>query len=355
MHRIILAGSDNILVDSIFNVIDCGNDEEHFKEEIRNIKERENECESYHPLSNFSSLYEDIASLQTQYGREVNLSLVNMNIYFEKPDTTDDEKNIWDYLLEQKVLELTWDRNNQLEKVIQKNPNDYDIETYISKYENQTGKKVSEMQIQELKELNKIIQEGILLGKYNLQDYRNFLSAIPDLLSRKKVLAIGSICNGDFLNTSSDAIDKMPSAEEIAYYTTYSYIRRPVNFKIYDSANICKRMRPLSREELCIVPIDFKPSEIDEIKKTGFLKLIKGGLLRHLDCVAMDRNGIFYLANKDETRKLLFNIEKKHSAGEIGRGIAGVRPGYVEEALKALTGSEGSKEENYTKENQEGK
>lgn len=49
---------------------------------------------------------------------------------------------------------------------------------------------MSKQQISRLKELEDKIQKCLIFGKYNLEDYCNFLNSIPDLLSGKGTLGL---------------------------------------------------------------------------------------------------------------------------------------------------------------------
>lgn len=93
---------------------------------------------------------------------------------------------------------------------------------------------MSKQQRSRLKELDDKIQKGLIFGKYNLEDYRNFVNSISDLLSGKRVLGVGSFGSDGKFGASGE-ISKLPSVKEMALYSTYPYrIRRQQKFTMDD-------------------------------------------------------------------------------------------------------------------------
>lgn len=162
--------------------------------------------------------------LEMKNGREIDLNLANIGIRrCNNPycDQTSYEA-FYKYLIEKKREELLLDRLDQLQQTIRNSPERYSVEKLIEKYEEQSGTQLSKQQISGLKEVDDKIQTGLIIGRYNLEDYSNFLNSIPDLLSGKKILGYGHFdVDGEFW--SYEEIDKSPSVEEMALYNTYTY------------------------------------------------------------------------------------------------------------------------------------
>lgn len=169
--------------------------------------------------------------LEMQNGREIDLNLTNIEV----PRNSHNDQASYEYVIDKKREELLLDRLEQLQQTIKNSPERYSVQTYIEKYEQQSGTQLSKQQISRLKELDDKIQEGLIFGKYNLEDYCNFLNSIHDLLSGKGVLGFGNF-NRDGVFWTKEEIGKLPSVKEMALYSTYSYRirRRQQNFTMDD-------------------------------------------------------------------------------------------------------------------------
>lgn len=188
-----------------------------------------------------------------QNGREIDLSLANIVIN-EQHGTTDIELADYQYLVNKKFEELVRDRLEQFKRVTQKNPNFYSLETYLKEYENQSGNKLSKSQIAGIRNFDRKMQDGLITGKYNLEDYNTFLESIPDLLSGKKALAIGSFDSDGRFWIQDEIYEKTSGVipRDVNRYTTYTLhplTRRGEhkfareNFEVIPSPNIRKRMK----------------------------------------------------------------------------------------------------------------
>lgn len=203
------------LLDYIDEYVIIGDDQKGFEEKIQRIIQ--------YVQNEEGNIYKGIefTPIEMQYGRESDLNLANIIIC---EPLRDEEKDAYQYLINKKIEELSSDRLEQFKKIAQNTPEDYSVETYIKKYEKQTGTKLSESQIQGVKIFDRKIQNGLIMGRYTLKEYNNFLKSIPDLLSGKKILGVGHFgLDGDFCITSE--IDEPQSAEKISGYTTYTYRR----------------------------------------------------------------------------------------------------------------------------------
>ena len=232
----------------------AGDDTKEFEEAVQKVMQLQNEAVE-HKTDGFSPV-------DMQYGRESDLNLAN--IIIDKPLQEEDQQS-YQYLINKKLEELSLDRLEQFKKTAQNAPEDYSVETYIEEYEKQTGTKLNESQIQGVKIFDRKIQNGLIIGRYTLEEYSEFLKSIPDLLSGKKLLGVGHFNNaGDFYRGSE--IDEPQIAEEVAGYSTYIYVSSKElspcsreNFKAMTSSpSIKKRMtrgENKTAEKLCIVDV----------------------------------------------------------------------------------------------------
>lgn len=233
-----------------------GDDLKGFEEGIQSvIQQSQNEEGNFYETIEFKPV-------EMQYGRETDLNLANIVIY---EPLQDEGKDAYQYLTNKKIEELSSDRLEQFKKIAQSTPEDYSVETYIEKYEKQTGIKLTESQIQGVKIFDRKIQNGLIMGRYTLEEYINFLKSIPDLLSGKKILGVGHFdSNGRFFRGSE--IDEPQSAEDISEYNTYAYIKSeelsPLssdNFKeMSSSPSIKKRMTQGEHRvayQLCVIDV----------------------------------------------------------------------------------------------------
>lgn len=306
-----------------------GNDENLFREIIQTrIAEQEK--------NRNDRIY--IEPIQMQNGRERDLNLANI-IICEPLRPTDNDKVSYQYLLNKKFEELTLDRLGQLKKTIRDNSNFYCLEIYLKKYEEQSGSKLSEIQIQAIRNLNQKIQEGVIIGKYNLKDYITFLQSLPDLLSRKKILGFGSLDKEEFFWKKGEIDELLISVEDISNYNTYIYRRlhygesRISNdkYKIISSPSINYRMRPNFGKLCCIDvtdnKINFFSSEAQEaVKGLPNKKHVGKGI--HYN-IYSDNSGILFAGGSYSNIKEQQNI----SAHDIAIDLAEIsREGLIEEA-----------------------
>lgn len=262
------------LDDSITDIY-CCIDEKDLEEVIQNIIELQNEHKEDIDESN---RHRYIEPFQMQNGREIDLNLANISIV-KAPDLTDNDVQYYQYIVNKKVEELKLDRLEQLKKATQNNPDFYCLETYLETYENQSGNKLSELQIERIRDFVKKIQDGVIIGKYNLKDYNTFLQLIPDLLSGKKALAIGHFDQeGDFW-IHGEIYEKQLEKKDISQYTTYTYHRLNKgenrfandNFKIIPSPSIQKRMSPIL-DELCGIDLDTECTSYFDLERQKTVK-----------------------------------------------------------------------------------
>lgn len=285
---------------------------------------------------------------QMEYGREVELNLANIVINHSF-DETDNNIASYDYLISKKVEELEFDRSEQLKRVIQNNPQLYSIETYLEEYERQTGNKISETQIQGVKKFEEKIRSGLLIGKYNLQDYITFFRSIPDLLSGKKFLAIGRYPYPDGEFWLHDEIDEIQSKEEISKYSTYTWHRIEESlFRPFspETPSIRKRMKNLYNNyylcdyyDLCAVDVKkmkihmYSPEMQEQVK--GDPNLICVGD-RNGYYIFSDENGILFAGEKRPTIKKQTSLQQRDS---ILSALEAQSRGYDEaEELKGKLG-----------------
>lgn len=202
------------LSDSITGIYAC-DDEKDFEERIQAIiqyKEKDG-------VSRYFKNQQFFPPLEMQNGREIDLKLANIEV---RRCSANDQAS-YEYVKGKKREELLLDRLDQLQQTIRNSPERYSIERYIEKYEQQSGTQLRKQQISRLKELDDIIQKGLISGRYNLEDYSNFLNSIPDLLSGKKVLGFGHFDSDGFFSSHGEINSTMPSAEKMALYNTYTY------------------------------------------------------------------------------------------------------------------------------------
>lgn len=246
---------------------DAGNDDKSLEQEIQSIIEFQKEDAFVRE------------PLQMQKGRETDLSLVNIKI-----NSSDDPQcaEIANYLKSKKLEEIIGDRSKQLKEVIQNNAGFYSLQEYLKKYENQSGNKLGELQIEGIRKLDERIQAGVIVGKYNLVDYNTFLLSIPALLSRKEALGIGDFDSGVFW-VHGEIYEKRADDIDISEHTTYTFAPYDKREDIYnrkqDSSSINKRMRSEYRGISCINMSEenkdlcyLKPEEQESIKLCGIEK-----------------------------------------------------------------------------------
>lgn len=213
------------LCDRITWIFTC-NDEKELEETIQEIIQHKDEGDA-------SIFFEDqlcFPPLEMQNGREIDLNLANIEV----PRNSSNDQASYEYVIDKKREELLLDRLEELQQTIKNSPERYSIESYIEKYEQQSGTQLSKQQISRLKELDDKIQKGLIFGKYNLEDYRNFVNSIPDLLSGKRVLGVGRFGSDGKFGANGE-ISKLPSVKEMALYSTYPYrIRRQQKFTMDD-------------------------------------------------------------------------------------------------------------------------
>lgn len=271
-----------------------GNDEKLLEETIQSliVEQEENRHEGT-----------DIEPIQMQNGREIDLSLANIVIY-QPPEPTDDKKSSYQYLLSKKLEELTLDRLEQLKKAIQEKPDFYNVETYLREYEQQTGSKLSEIQIQGIREFSQKIQDGVIIGKYNLRDYMTFLQSLPDLLSRTKFLGIGHFDQDGIFWEHGKIVEPSPSTEDIYNYNLYTYHRLTGalnltndNYRIISSPSIKYRMKP-DADKLCCIDVAentinfFSPEAQETIAGQPNIKCIGTSRCRS---IYSDNSGILFI------------------------------------------------------------
>lgn len=201
------------LSDSITGIYAC-DDEKDLEERIQAIIQvKEKDGISRHFIDQLF-----FPPLEMQNGREIDLNLANIEVL----KTSFNDQASYEFVIEKKREELLLDRLEQLQQKIKNSPERYSVERYIEKYEQQPGIQLSKQQISRLKELDDIIQKGLISGRYNLEDYSKFLNSIPDLLSGKKVLGFGHF-DIDRKFWAKGEINTMPSVEKMALYNTYTY------------------------------------------------------------------------------------------------------------------------------------
>ena len=214
------------LCDRIKGIYTC-NDEKELEETIQEIIQQKDEGDP-------SIFFKDqlcFPPLEMQNGREIDLNLTNIEV----PRNSSNDQASYEYVIDKKREELLLDRLEQLQQTIKNSPERYSVQSYIEKYEQQSGTQLSKQQISRLKELDDKIQKGLIFGKYNLEDYCNFLNSIPDLLSGKGVLGFGHFDRDGVFEAAKGEIGKLPSVEEMALYSTYPYrIRRQQKFTMDD-------------------------------------------------------------------------------------------------------------------------
>lgn len=255
------------------NCIYFYNDEKELEEDIQSIIQYKDQNEP-----DVSECFKDkvFSPLEMQNGREIDLNLANIEV---SKNSVNDQAS-YEYVIEKKREELLLDRLGQLQQTIKNSPERYSVERYIEIYEQQSGTKLSKQQKSRLKELDDKIQNGIIIGRYNLEDYSNFLNSIPDLLSGKKILGFGffSAYDGRFL--VGGEICKTPSVEEVASYNTYHYHTYRYDkftmddFQVIPSPSIKMRMNQnglLPTKKLCAINI--------RQRSEGFIYDYKYGIL----------------------------------------------------------------------------
>ena len=311
-----------------------GNDEKLLEEVIQSIirEQEENRLDGT-----------DIEPIQMQKGREKDLSLANITIY--KPsEPTDDEKASYQYLLNKKLEELTLDRLEQLKNAIQDNPDFYKLETYLRAYEQQTGIKLSEMQMQGINEFNQRIQDGVIVGKYNLEDYITFLQSLPDLLSRKKILWIGHRDPEGLFWKHGEIAEPLPSAEDIFNYNTYTNHRLSGklkltndNYRIISSPSIKYRMKPDSDKLCCIDVVEYRTNIFSpEAQETvaGQTNIKRVGTSRNYS-IYSDNSGILFAG----VSRQIIREKAKLSANTISTDLAEIsREGLTDNTQAHLIG-----------------
>lgn len=242
------------LRDSIMDIHIC-NDEKDLENMIQGIIQYKKRNEQ--DVSSFFKEQQDFEPLEMENGREIDLSLANIAI--EKYRDTDQDS--YEYVIERKREELVLDRLAQLQETIKQSPERYSVERIIKKYDQQSGTQLSEQQISALKDLDNNFQNALINGINNLEDYRDFLNSIPDLLSGKKIVGWGSVDGGGFYPDGKKV--KLPSAEKMALYSTYTYRTIPYGgiytmdrFRLWSSPSIKKRMNQYERvvpDRLCVL------------------------------------------------------------------------------------------------------
>lgn len=309
-----------------------GNDEKLLEKAIQSlIREQE---ENRHDGT-------DIEPIQMQKGREKDLSLANITIC--KPSKpTDHEKASYQYLLNKKLEELTLDRLKQLKKAICDNPDFYNLETYLREYEQQTGNKLSEIQMKGINEFNQKIQDGVIIGKYNLEDYITFLQSLPDLLNRKKILGIGHRDSEEMFWRHGEIAEPLPSAEDIFNYNTYTDHRLSGklnltndNYRIISSPSIKYRMKPDSDKLCCVDVVEdrtniFSPEAQETVAGQTNIKRV-GTSMQY--CIYSDNSGILFAGVSRQT----IREKAKLSANNISTDLAEIsREGLTDDTQADL-------------------
>lgn len=311
-----------------------GNNEKLLEETIQNLIEEKEK--SRHDRT-------DIEPIQMQNGRERDLSLANITIY-QPLKPTDDEKASYQYLLNKKLEELTLDRLEQLKKAIQDKPDFYSLEAYLKEYEKQSGSKLSEIQIQGIRDFNQKMQNGVIIGKYNLEDYITFLQSLPDLLSRRKILGIGHRDPDGMFWKHGEIAEPLPSAEDMFNYNTYTYHRlrgnlKPTNdnYRIISSPSIKYRMTPNS-DKLCCIDVTegrtdiFNPEVQETVEGQPNIKRV-GTSMRY--SIYSDNSGILFAGVSRPTIKEKARI----SANDISTDLAEIsRESLTEDTQAHLVG-----------------
>lgn len=322
------------LNDAIY-IHDFGNNEDLLRKRIQRLIEKQEKNRNDET---------NIEPIQTQNGRETDLNLANIIIH-KTLHSTDDEKSSYQYLLNKKIEELTLDRFGQLKKTIQDNLNFYSLEIYLKKYEEQSGSKLSEIQIQAIRDLNQKIQDDVITGRYNLEDYNTFLQSLPDLLSRKKILGFGYFDREGTFWEHGEIDEPLPSAEDIYDYNTYTYHRfcdgvssiTNDHYKIISSPSIKYRMKNNDggrQNKLCCIDvmeegINFFNSETQKIVKgQPNMKLVgESGGIRY--SIYDNSSGILFAGGVRQTIK----EQPKISAHDIAIDLAEIsRKGLTDEA-----------------------
>lgn len=266
----------------------------------------------------------EIRPLEMEQDRETDLDLANIVIY--KPDEQID-MDMYNHLINKKEQELSYDRLVQLNKEKQDNPDLYSLEKYFEEYENQFGKRLSEIQIQGVKNFESKIRTGLILGKYNLSDYITFLKSIPDLLSKKKAIAIGYYNGyGDERFCIHGEVDEVLSPEKVSQYNTYTYNRikemRLTNDEFKPiPVSIKKRMSP-DAEPLCAVDIEeqqlFSPEKQEIDKNNPNTRWVGSGIMQR---IYSDESGILFIGGHRVTIKEQKTGEVSYTPEEIAAGI----------------------------------
>lgn len=326
-----------IRLNDIMYIRDFGNNEDLFRKKIQTLIEKQEKSRNDET---------NIEPIQTQNGRETDLSLANIIIKTSHLHPTDDEKSSYQYVLNKKFEELTLDRFGQLKKTIHDNFDFYSLERYLKKYEEQSGKKLSELQIQGIRDLNQKIQDDVITGRYNLEDYNTFLQSLPDLLSKRKILGLGHFDREGIFGEYGEIDEPLPSAEDIYDYNTYTYHRfcggvssiTNDYYRTISSPSIQYRMKNKDsgkQNKLCCIDvreegINLFNSEAQKIVKgQPNIKLVgESGGIRY--SIYSDNNsGILFAGGVRETIK----EQSKISAHDIAIDLAKIsRKGLTDEA-----------------------
>jgi len=211
------------------------------------------------------------------------------------------------------------------------------------------------MQIQGIKKFDEKIREGLLLGKYNLEDYTTFLKSIPDLLSGKKALAIGHFRDGREFWRHGE-IDKTPSTEEISKYNTYTYHSFEEYFSPFSlevSPNIRKRMVPEYKyEKLCIVDVRedqiFSSDMQERVKVNPNIKRV--GDFGFQGELYSDSSGIMFVGEQRITIKDQPELSAKDISADLGEISREGLPRKAQEYFTDLVDDKKDKEEEKSEE-----
>lgn len=275
---------------------------------------------------------EDELQFVMQEGKEIDLCLSNIVI---RPNENNRDQDVYECLIEEKYKKLVAARREELKILMEENPRWTNIENHIVKYEETIGNKLSEEQRKAIINFDQKFKKGIVVGKYNLQDYIKFINSLPQLLSGKKAIGIG-----DFFTTLFSPnvdMDKEPSMKEVARYSF-----SPCSFSFDHIKPFFNKLREPKTPSIdyklnnhCFVLIDiesFIPENTFTIEGYPQLRLVGTGK-NSSGYVVTDESGIRRLGHY-RLRKIKKLI---HSANEIGEGVSEITKTDEKKVLEAFT------------------